>query len=70
MNINVGDLFIIKGKEPDVPHISFIITEEHILYYNITMYYSDGNIKKQTLDSHVIEHYVKQKEFIHYPVKE
>lgn len=65
MKFQVGDLFIVKGRKED---ISFIITEDHKIHYQVVMYYPDGNIKHQTLEADMIKHYVKQKEFIHYPV--
>lgn len=76
MKLQVGDLFLIKGTSPGAPAISFIITdehiitEEHIFYFNVIMYYPDGNIKNQTLDADVIEHYIENEGFVHYPVKQ
>ena len=70
MKLQVGDLFLINGTSLGAPAISFIITEEHIFYFNITMYYPDGNIKNQTLDADVIEHYVENEGFVYYPVKQ
>lgn len=65
MRFGVGDLFVVKGREVD---ISFIITETHNRHYQVIMYYPDGKIKQQTLEDLMIIHYVKQKEFIYYPV--
>jgi len=66
MKLGVGDLFIVKGvKDPD---FSFIITEDCGSHYQVTMYYPEGNIKKQTLEYYMILHFVRKKEFIHYPV--
>ena len=65
MKFQVGDLFVVKGRKED---ISFIITEAHNKHYQVIMYYPDGKIKQQTLEDLMIIHYVKQKEFIHYPV--
>jgi hypothetical protein len=70
MNINVGDLFIVKGRDVDDFDVSFIITEDHKIHYQVVMYYPDGNIKHQTLEADVIKHYVENEEFIHYPVIE
>jgi len=65
MKFQVGDFFIVKGRDVDV---SFIITEAHNKHYQVIMYYPEGKIKHQTLEADMIKHYVKQKEFIHYPV--
>lgn len=65
MKFQVGDLFIVKGRKED---ISFIITEDHKIHYQVVMYYPDGNIKHQTLEADMIKHYVENEEFIHYPV--
>lgn len=75
MNIQVGDLFLIKGNKED---ITFIVLEkemgpEFILYkqhYKVHIYYPEGNTKIQHLDVDTIYHFVTKGEFIHYPVKE
>lgn len=65
MKFQVGDLFVVKGRDVD---ISFIITETHNRHYQVVMYYPEGKIKHQTFEDLMIIYYVKEKEFIHYPV--
>ena len=65
MKFQVGDLFVVKGRDVD---ISFIITEDHGKHYQVVMYYPEGKIKHQTLEDLMIIYYVKEKEFIYYPV--
>jgi len=71
MNIQAGDLFIIKGRKEDSTIL--VLEKEQPLplykqHYKVIIYFPDGNTKIQSLDSDSIEHYVITKQFIHYPV--
>lgn len=68
MKLQVGDLFVVKTTKQEFMTILVLEQALYKQHYKVLIHYPDGNTKKQSLDADSIEHYIKTKQFIHYPV--
>lgn len=73
MNIQPGDLFIVKNKNQE--NINFIVLSKETIQEaeercKVLIFYPEGKTKTQYFDITALYHYVKIQDFVYFPVKQ